>query len=139
MNEMGDVRAKVWVRRCDAVAGPFVTTAPPTGRTNSEYDILAVVPLRICTVTFRGVSGIRHSLDVEAETLYEAAVMAVARFRKDIWGEAIVSGTALEVEVREPSAKHSLTLQQVEQWLARSGTPYESSKKAKLKMMLVKS
>jgi len=96
------------------------------------------VTLRACTVSFRGASGIRHSIDVEAETLYEAAVMAVTRFRRDIWGEAVAAGTTLEVEVREPSTKHSLTLQQVERWLASPGTPHEASKKAKMKLMLVK-
>jgi hypothetical protein len=44
----------------------------------------------------------------------------------------------LEVEVREPSTKHSLTLEQVQRWLASSGPPNEAFKKAKLKMMLVK-
>jgi hypothetical protein len=96
------------------------------------------VPLRACTVSYKGVSGIRHTVEVEAETLYEAAVMAVARFRQDIWGEALGQGTALDVEVREPSTKHSLTLQQVERWLAQPGAPYEASKKAKLKMLLMK-
>jgi hypothetical protein len=96
------------------------------------------VTLRACTVSFRGVSGIRHSIDVEADSLYEAAVVAVARFRADIWGEAVANGTALEVEVREPSTKHSLTLLQIERWLATSGSPYEMSKKAKLKVLLVK-
>ena len=97
------------------------------------------MPLRACTVSFKGLSGIRHSVDLEAETLYEAAVMAITRFRKDIWGEAIGTGTVVEVEVREPAARHSLTLQQVERWLATPGSPYEASKKAKLKMMLIQS
>ena len=77
-------------------------------------------------------------MEVEAETLYEAAVIAVSRFRQDIWGEAVASGAGLEVEVREPSTKHSLTLQQVERWLASPGPPHEAFKKAKLKMLLVK-
>jgi hypothetical protein len=96
------------------------------------------VALRVCTVSFQGVSGIRHSVEIEAETLYEAVVVAVTRFRRDIWGEAIGRGTPLDVEVREPSTRHSLTLQQVERWLAASSAPYEASKKAKLKLMLVK-
>jgi len=96
------------------------------------------VPVRACSVSFRGVSGIRHTVEVEAETLYEAAVIAVSRFRQDIWGEAVASGAVLEVEVREPSTKHSLTLQQVERWLASPGPPHEAFKKAKLKMLLVK-
>jgi hypothetical protein len=90
-------------------------------------------------VSFKGVSGIRHSVDVEAETLYEAVVMAVARFRQDIWGEAVGNGTELDVEVREPATRHSVTLGQVEKWLGTGGSPYEVSKKAKLKMMLVQS
>jgi hypothetical protein len=93
---------------------------------------------RACSVTFTGVSGIRHTVDVEAETLFEAAVVAVSRFRKDIWGEAIASGTELRVEVRDPPTKHSLTLQQVERWLASPGSPHDAFKKAKLKMLLVK-
>ena len=95
--------------------------------------------VRSCSVSFVGVSGIRHTVTVDAETLYEAAVHAVTRFRHDIWGEAVVSGTTLEIEVREPAMKHSLTLQQVERWLASPGNPYDASRKAKLKMMLVQS
>ena len=90
-----------------------------------------------CVVSFTGASGIRHSVDVTAETLYEAAVVAITRFRRDIWGEVIAAGTRLEIEVREVSTKHSLTLQQVERWLASPGTPYDASRKAKLKLMLV--
>jgi hypothetical protein len=107
-------------------------------RTNSEYATVIFVAVRVCTVSFRGVSCIRHSVEIEAETLYEAVVVAVTRFRKDIWGEAIGPGTPLDVEVREPSTTHSLTLQQVERWLAASSAPYDASKKAKLKLMLVK-
>jgi hypothetical protein len=95
------------------------------------------VPSRYCVVSFTGVSGIRHSVDVTAESLYEAAVLAVTRFRKDTWGEAIGPGTKLDIEVRDTSTTHSVTWQQVERWLASPGTPYDASRKAKLKMMLV--
>ena len=90
-------------------------------------------------MSFAGPSGIRHSVEVEAETLYEAAVLAVTRFRRDIWGEAVTAATTLDVEVREPSTKHSLTFQQVERWLASPGAPHDTSRKAKLKLMLVQS
>jgi hypothetical protein len=96
-----------------------------------------VVAVRSCIVSFKGVSGIRHSVDVEAESLYEAAVLATCRFRQDIWGEAVAAGTTLDVEIREPATTHSLTLQQVERWLAAPSSPYEASRKAKLKLMLV--
>ena len=92
--------------------------------------------VRSCTVSFRGVSGIRHSVEVEAESLYEAAVNAVCRFRDDVWGEQVAHGTELEIEVREPSTRHSLTLHQVERWIASPGSPYETARKAKLKLLL---
>jgi len=94
--------------------------------------------LRACTVSFKGVSGIRHSVEVEAESLYEAVVLAICRFKQDIWGETIASGTQLEVEVREPSTKHTLTVKQVEAWLGKPGTPFETGRKAKLKTMLLR-
>ena len=102
-----------------------------------SYYPVDIVAVRICTVSYTGPSGIRHSVEVEAESLYEAAVLAVKRFRQDVWGEAVVHGTELAVEIREPATKHLVTLQQVERWLAAPGRPYETAKKAKLKMMLV--
>jgi hypothetical protein len=96
------------------------------------------VPTRSCVVSFTGVSGIRHSVEVTAESLYEAAVLAVTRFRQDIWGETIGPGTKLDIDVRDaPTTHHSLTLQQVERWLASPGSPYDASRKARLKLMLV--
>jgi hypothetical protein len=41
--------------------------------------------VRACSVSFQDVRGVRHVIDVEAESVYEAVVMAVQRFRKDPW------------------------------------------------------
>ena len=91
-------------------------------------------------VSFADVRGIRHSVDVEAESLYEAAILGVTRFRKDPWIERVGDATVIEVEVREPATKHALSLNQIERWLSGvTANPSEASKKAKLKMMLVHS
>jgi hypothetical protein len=93
---------------------------------------------RPCTVSFQDARGIRHSVDVEAESLYEAAVLAVRRFRREAWTERIGPATVLDIEVREPCTMHSVSLQQIERWLAGATTnPNEASKKAKLKMILL--
>ena len=93
---------------------------------------------KTCAVSFSGPSGIRHSVEVEAESLYEAAVLGVRRLNQNIWSENVGPATVLDIEVREPGSKHSISLQQVERWLAGATTnPNEASKKAKLKMMLV--
>jgi hypothetical protein len=49
-----------------------------------------------------------------------------------------LAATVLDVEVRGPGTKHSLSLQQVERWLdGATSSPNEAVKKARLKMLLV--
>lgn len=94
--------------------------------------------LRTCAVSFRDHRGIRHTVDVQAESLFEAAVLAVQQFRQDPWLERIGPATVLDVEVRQPATRHAVSLQQVERWLAgATPNPMEASKKARLKMILV--
>jgi hypothetical protein len=96
------------------------------------------MPARSCEVSYKDHRGIRHVAEVQAESLYEAACMAVKIFRGDPWLERIGPATVLDVEVREPGTKHSISLQQVERWLAgTTRSPSEATKKARLKMMLV--
>jgi len=73
------------------------------------------VALRTCTVSFVDYRGIRHSIDVTAETLFEAAAAGVVLLKREDWGEPIVRGTAIDVEVRTPAVTHRLTLAQVQQ------------------------
>ena len=58
------------------------------------------VALRTCTVSFTGPSGIRHSVEVTAESIYEAAGLGVSALRKSGWTDAIAPGTELEIQVR---------------------------------------
>ena len=65
-------------------------------------------------------------------------MLSVRRFRNDPWIEHVGNATVLDMEIREPSTKHAITLQQVERWLAGATTnPNEAVKKAKLKNLLV--
>ena len=94
--------------------------------------------VKLCVVSFADIRGIRHSVEVEAESLYEAAVQGIRRLNQDPWIERIGPGTTLQVEVREPSATHAITVEQVERWLAGvTKNPTEATKKAKLKLLLV--
>jgi hypothetical protein len=94
--------------------------------------------LKACAVSFTDIRGIRHTAEVEAESLYEAAVQGIRRLNQDPWIERIGPGTKLEIEVREPATKHALTVEQVERWLAgATKNPTEATRKAKLKLLLV--
>src|SRR5688572_18270428 len=84
------------------------------------------------------VRRIRHTAEVQAESLYDVVVLAVRVFRSDPWLERTGPATIFDVEVIEPLAKHSISVQQVEHWLAGTpSSPNASVKKAKLKMLLV--
>jgi len=96
------------------------------------------VPLRICNVSFVDVRRVRHTVEVQAESLYEAAILAVRTFKADPWIEDLGPSTPLEIEVREPAAKHAITMHQVERWLnGASVSPNEMVKKTKLKSLMM--
>jgi hypothetical protein len=96
------------------------------------------VPLRSCTVSFVDLRGIRHAAEVQAESLYEAVILAMRLFKADPWIDHVGPATVFDVEVREPVARHAITLQQVERWVDGATTsPNEGVKKAKLKNLLI--
>ena len=69
----------------------------------------------MCTVSFTGPSGIRHSVEV-SESIFEAAAPDVSALRKSGWTDAIAPGTELEIQIREPATSHWLTVQQIQRW-----------------------
>ena len=95
------------------------------------------VALRTCTVSFTGPSGIRHSVEVTAESIYEAAALGVSALRKSGWTDAIAPGTELEIQVREPATSHRLTVGQIRRWCdGVAVSPDETLKKRRLKQLL---
>jgi hypothetical protein len=78
-------------------------------RIKNECTTLPDVSVRACTGGFRGVSGIRHSVELEAETVYEAAIRGSHLLRKDGWVDNVGPGTELEIRVSEPATTHTVT------------------------------
>ena len=54
-----------------------------------------VVPPRSCLVSFTGPTGIRHSVEVTADSLYEAAALGLSLLRKGDWTDPVAPGTQL--------------------------------------------
>ena len=101
------------------------------------YAYTAAMALRVCTVSFKSPTGIIHGVEVEAETLYEAAGVGLARLKKDGWIEGLGPGSRLEIVVREPSTVHSLTVQQLHRWVdGLTASPSEVLRRARVKQML---
>ena len=87
-----------------------------------------------CIVSFVDFDGLRHSVEVQAEGLYEAAVLGLAVFKKHDFQPGAL--TQLEVEVRS-SITHSVTVKKVHEWLERGvRTPKEAVLKERLRSML---
>jgi len=55
-------------------------------------------------------------VDVDAESVYEAAATAIFWLKKADWGEVIGPGMELEVLVREPCTRHTVTISQIKRW-----------------------
>jgi hypothetical protein len=93
------------------------------------------VPVRTCTVSFADSEGIRHSVNVQAETLYEAVALAIPAFGE----HHCLPGPAsqMEVEARSPSVTHQVSMAKVHAWITASAkSPREQIVKERLKAML---
>ena len=100
-------------------------------------DRSRVMPLRACTVSFIGPTGVQRSVKVTAESLYEAAILAVSLLREDGWAEQIAPGTQLEIQVRAPATTHCVTVAQLRRWCdGIAVSPEETLKKRRLREML---
>src|SRR5437763_1349103 len=92
---------------------------------------------RACIVSFKDVRGITHSVEVMAESLFEAAVRGVKILRSGDWNDPPGQAAILEIHVSNPNAKHAVSLQQVARWLnGASSSPAESMKKRGLRKLL---
>lgn len=87
-----------------------------------------------CVVSYVDIEGLRHSVEVEADSLYEAAVIAVRTFREHECEPG--QGSKIEVEIRS-SVTHTVTLKKIHDWL-RGGarTPKEAVMKERLRALL---
>ena len=78
----------------------------------------------LCRVSYRDIEGVTHSVEITAESLYEAVAQAVARFRRDEgWGMHPPSpGCQFHVVVmRDSPIEYSIGLSKVETF-AQHGT-----------------
>jgi hypothetical protein len=96
------------------------------------------VPSRRCTVSFTDSTGVTHAVEVSAASLFEAAALAVAEFRRCGFGDAAVgAGTSLAVTVQQPITTHTMRMSRLEAWLNSSGkSPAEQALKVRLKEVL---
>ena len=92
---------------------------------------------KTCTVSFSGPSGVCHSVEVSADSLYEAAIVGFSLLKQDGWVDPVAPGTRFEIQVRHPATTHSVSLAQLRRWVEGIAvSPDETLKKRKLKALL---
>ena len=79
-----------------------------------------------------------HSVAVAASSMYEAAVLALAEFKRSGFAMAMTGpATRLTVTVEAPSTTHELSVARLQAWLDSSAkTPREQAKKVTLRQLL---
>ena len=96
------------------------------------------MPVRSCRVTIKDMEGVKHTVAVTAETLYEAVALALVAVRGNDWVMGIAQGmNTVNVAVVDVPVEHSVRLQDFNAWLERSnGAPKEVSKRHRIKAIL---
>jgi hypothetical protein len=96
---------------------------------------VAVPELRSCRVSYQDQEGIKHSVDVTAETLYEAAVLGMKALRVAGWLDA--PHLMINVTVRAPETTHTIRNAALAAWLSCAGkSPREQVLKSRLLELL---
>ena len=93
---------------------------------------------RICSVSFTDSEGISHAVEVPAASLYEAAALGVAQFRRaSLYEIHIGPGTLLRVAVKQSEAEHTVRFAKLQEWLdGGAKSPNELVLKRRLKEAL---
>jgi len=92
---------------------------------------------RTCVVSFADSEGIRHSVEVTASTLYEAAALAINEFRRcGFTANAPGPATRLTVALKTPATSHEVQWGKIEAWLQSAGKPNEQVMKGRLRELL---
>ena len=88
--------------------------------------------IRSCTVSFDDGTGIRRSVQVTAESMFEAAALALQIFEGA--GTPPAPAAHLEIVAQAPVVNHSVRVQRVRDWLTSGGkTPKEQALKSRLR------
>jgi hypothetical protein len=98
------------------------------------------VALRTCGVTCLDIEGVEHSVEVSADSLYEAVARGLVAFQDaDGVAESGHGQTTITVVVKQPEVKHRVRMRDFETWLeSNARSPAEMVVKSRLRELLGK-
>jgi hypothetical protein len=93
--------------------------------------------VRSCRVTIQDLEGIAHTVEVTAESLYEAVAQGLAALRRSDWVAGFQQGI-VKVSVADVRVEHQVKLTDFTTWLERTGvsSPREMIQRQKLRTIL---
>jgi hypothetical protein len=93
------------------------------------------MPVRTCRVTCRDAQGVERTVEVSAQSLYEAVAQAVRVFREDDWSQdANRVPASVVVTINQPQVEHRVRIEDFENWLESAGkSPAEVALKSRLR------
>jgi hypothetical protein len=96
------------------------------------------MPVKTCRVTCRDSRGISHTVEVTAQTLYEAVAQALFLFRDNDWTDDPKRvPAAVIVRIKQPEMEHRVLIRDFENWLESAPrSPAEMVLKTRLRGLL---
>jgi hypothetical protein len=80
------------------------------------------VGVRKCRVSYCDPNGLEHTVEVTADSLYEAVAQGLRVFRENDWIDEVGCGrTAISLAVTYPEVQHKVSVQDFERWLESQG------------------
>ena len=94
--------------------------------------------VKSCRVTCNDSRGIAHSVEVTAQTLYEAVAKGLRVFRENEWSEDSARiPPVVTVRIKEPEIEHTVRTKDFERWLeSPAKSPSDMSLKNRIQAIL---
>ena len=93
--------------------------------------------VRSCRVTIQDLEGVAHSVEVTAETLYEAVAQGLAALRRSDWVAGFQQGV-VKISVADVRVEHQVKLTDFTKWLERTNaaSPKEMAHRQRIRSLL---
>lgn len=94
--------------------------------------------IRTCKVSYFDSHGVENTVEVRAQSLYEAVAHALRAFRENGWNDdSDRTPTALVVKIKQPEIEHKVQIRRFEDWLESAPkSPAEMALKNRLRNVL---
>jgi hypothetical protein len=93
--------------------------------------------VRSCRVTIKDMEDVSHTVEVTAESLYEAVALGLRAIRGREWVEGLCERFKVGVSVSEIPVRHSVEMTEFNAWLERDGgTPRDLVQRKRARKIL---